>query len=160
MSTRYRWVTIGSKGSARESRGGSKFGRELWRCDMLSSRGYVFTIGEEDQAHLLYECPFAKEVWLQMKEWWEGLPTPQEAKLMFEDIKKSKQNRSHKTVTCAIVAATIYESWHSRNKQVHGGQSMPTSQVARNIKIQVQQRILHMNLITRKYDRFIDSLLQ
>ncbi|KAJ8420386.1 hypothetical protein Cgig2_004700 [Carnegiea gigantea] len=105
----------------------------------------------EDEQHLFFNCDYAKDVWREIKQWWNLTP---------QEMHKARGTKGEKQITSAIVLAAINHIWSARNHALFRSIHTPTRQTVTQIKEQVIHRILYLNTISRKIIHCIDSILK
>ncbi|KAJ8432376.1 hypothetical protein Cgig2_021910 [Carnegiea gigantea] len=114
---------------------------------------------EEDEAHLFYTCSYAKKVRDELGSWWRYTPTTQNSSQMLNQMLHSRGARASKQIIGAIMSATIYHIWRARNQAIFNGYKIPIKHTIRVVREQVNQRILFLHPLTRRYIMYIDSIL-
>ena len=112
---------------------------------------------QESDMHIIYDCPYAQEIWKEIQNWW-SLPITSHQELV-RHLTKYKDSRSKMQISCAIYAATVYNIWQARNLYIFQHQSIPVQATVKLIKEQVIQRILFLNRFRNKFDIYLDPLL-
>ncbi|KAJ8420248.1 hypothetical protein Cgig2_033519 [Carnegiea gigantea] len=114
---------------------------------------------EEDDAHLVFTCFFARKVWEELRKWWAGIPIAVNKTQMLSMIKHTKEPKTRKLITGAIMTAAIYNIWRARNPAMFKNQILPVTHIVKGIREQIKYRILYLYSIHRKFEMYIDSLL-
>ncbi|KAJ8432143.1 hypothetical protein Cgig2_014304 [Carnegiea gigantea] len=87
----------------------------------------------ESDNHIIYECPYARDVRNGIQKWW-SLPATTHQEIMHHLI-KTRGTQAKMQVNYAVYAATVYYIWHSRNHQF-----IPPHQTVKWIKEQPDSR--------------------
>ena len=103
---------------------------------------------EEDDHHLFQVCPYAKDVWDALAEWW---PTSQALVSLASSSTCAGKVTAHLQIAYAIYAAAIYHIWYARNQCLFKNQCIPIDHTIRQIKNQIQHRVLFLNTVSRTY---------
>lgn len=114
--------------------------------------------GVEDETHLFSSCPYATQTWNLVQSWW-SLPTHTQAAHLAHKLSRSTPPKARRQIDCAVFAAVIYHIWFARNQMVFEGRFIPPERLAHQIKDQVRQRILFLNITSTRFAKYIDELL-
>ena len=98
----------------------------------------------ETAAHLCLQCPFAKQVWLLVNSWTNGvIPLPIDLDVHVDDWWRrslSPLNAAQKRYVAAILMYTCWNLWKERNRRIFEQKSMNPHQVVQLIKEEVNLR--------------------
>ena len=109
---------------------------------------------EEDAPHLFQHCTYAREVWSAISHWW---PHQNLATLPMSPRLRSKS--PFQRISYAIYAPAIYHIWHARNQSIFKQHHISSDHTARQIREQIQQRVLFLNTISPAYRQCLDIVL-
>ena len=116
----------------------------------------------EDDSHLFTACPYAREVWDAVMHWWP-LPfrnTFPSLETMAASLSRFKAPRTHKQISYAIFAATLYFIWYVRNQLLFRNHLIVAQSTVCMIKEQIRHRVLFLNNLSCKYTTLVDVVLQ
>ena len=98
----------------------------------------------EIAAHLCLQCPFAKQVWLLVNSWTNGvIPLPIDLDVHVDAWWRrslSPLNAAQKRYVAAILMYTCWNLWKERNRRIFEQKSMNPHQVVQLIKEEVNLR--------------------
>ena len=114
---------------------------------------------DEDETHLFFECPYAKEVYEKLNKWWPITPIAHTSQNLGTQLLKTKGTKGENLTTCAIVSAAIYLLWSARNHVIFNNTDILAKHTVSQTKEEVRHRILHLNTMARKYINCIDRIL-
>ncbi|KAJ8420137.1 hypothetical protein Cgig2_033119 [Carnegiea gigantea] len=97
--------------------------RFYWQQDTRCS---LCNTEEEEDTHLFYICMYA-----------EGVRTAKDSQQMLIHLKQSKGGSVQKKITSAVITATIYGVWHTRNSKIFASQHISQAQTIQHIKEKV-----------------------
>ena len=96
-------------------------------------RCFLCNSADEDDVHQFTAYPYAMEVWTSLQLWW---PLPNAVSPT--SLSTLKAPRTHKQITYAIYAATIYVIWYARNQLLFKNRCVAAQHIARMIKDQIR----------------------
>ncbi|KAJ8427103.1 hypothetical protein Cgig2_029812 [Carnegiea gigantea] len=114
---------------------------------------------EENEDYLFYACSCVQTIWNQLRQWWNQIPIVQNSNQLLRYLKQSKGLGTMKQVTSAIITAIFYHIWSAINHRIFKKQQITTCQTAHLIKDQVRSIILLLNTCSKKFNSYVDSLL-
>jgi len=115
---------------------------------------------KETEDHLFFECTHARSIWHAFYQWWDTIPQVHTCNDLILSLLALKTSKTERTIIYAITAEAIYHIWRIRNQVIFSSKQLPGDLVILPMKEQIRQRILYMNLYSKKYTHYIDRLLQ
>ncbi|KAJ8419285.1 hypothetical protein Cgig2_014922 [Carnegiea gigantea] len=114
---------------------------------------------EEEEAHLFYTCNNAKIIWNEPRKSWQYTPAVQNSNQLMRGLEKSKGLGTQMQITSAIIAPTLYYIWSARNHTTFKKQQITAYQSVYLIKDQVRNRILFLSSCSKRFNRYIENIL-
>ena len=112
----------------------------------------------EDQEHVFFKCGWAKQFWESLLQWWPIPLRTHDMTSFSQALQRLPGPRAKRRISCAVIAATIYQIWRARNSRTFEHRELPVHQVVAQTKDQLRQRICFLNTTTGKYMGCIDDL--
>ncbi|XP_021990982.1 uncharacterized protein LOC110887718 [Helianthus annuus] len=116
--------------------------------------------GDEDAAHILINCNFARRVW-EAVQIWTGLSMVNDVSNVYDLLKKtteSNKSRCKRKILHAIAIQTMWLLWRNRNDKIFSGRSRTVQMIIEEIKdasfLGVRQRSKHSSITKQQWWEF------